>query len=102
MSPRILPVILLALATAHAERPVDFRRDVRPILASHCYDCHGDQKPKGGLRLTSRANALKGGESETPAFVAGKGADSELILRVASHDADEPVLSHEREDLTSR
>jgi hypothetical protein len=68
---------------------VDFRRDVRPILATHCYDCHGDQKAKGGLRLTTRAHALKGGKSETAAFVAGKSTESELILRVSSDDEDE-------------
>jgi hypothetical protein len=61
---------LLSLAALAATLPsssgVDFRREIRPILATHCYDCHGDQKPKGELRLTTRANALKGGDSGTP------------------------------------
>src|SRR4051794_26350765 len=80
---------------------VDFRRDIRPILASRCYDCHGEQKPKGGLRLTSRANALKGGDSEAPAFVAGQSAKSELLLRVTSHDKDE-VMPQKGDRLSAR
>src|SRR5437870_5366518 len=70
---------------------VDFRRDVRPILAAHCYDCHAEQKPKGGLKLTSRANATRGGKSETPAFIAGQSAASEMIVRVTSNDPDEQM-----------
>lgn len=67
----------------------DFRRDIRPILARHCYDCHGEQQPKAGLRLTSRAHALKGGDSQAPAFISGNSAASELIRRVGSPDRDE-------------
>jgi hypothetical protein len=90
MPSRLLLTLLLAAATVRAGT-VDFRRDIRPILATHCYDCHADQKPKGGLKLTSRANALKGGKSETPVFVPGKSAESDLITRVTSTDADEQM-----------
>ncbi len=95
----------LLLATLAANLSIgtaaDFRREIRPILASYCYDCHGDDKPKGGLRLTTRANALKGGESGDPAFVAGQSAKSELLLRVASHDKDE-VMPPKGERLSAR
>jgi len=91
MHSRLLPALLLSVAAAHAGTGIDFRRDIRPILATHCYDCHGDDKPKGGLRLTSRANALKGGKSDTSGFVAGKSAESELILRVCSTDPDDQM-----------
>ena len=43
-------------------RPIDFDRDVRPLLAKHCYACHGPDKQKGGLRLDRKAAALKGGD----------------------------------------
>ena len=84
-----------------AANAVDFRRDIRPILASRCYDCHGEQKPKGGLRLTTRANALKGGESGDPAFVAGQSVKSELFLRVTSHDREE-VMPQKGDRLAAR
>ncbi|HEV7401494.1 MAG TPA: DUF1553 domain-containing protein [Chthoniobacteraceae bacterium] len=82
---------LLFFSCALPSFAVDFRRDVRPILASRCYDCHADQKPKGGLRLTSRANALKGGKSELPAFIPGQGAKSEMIVRLSSPDHEEQM-----------
>jgi hypothetical protein len=69
-----------------ARSQLDFARDIQPILASHCYDCHGTQKAKGELRLTSLAHALKGGESGEPAVVPGQGAKSALIHRVTTED----------------
>jgi hypothetical protein len=86
-----LPTLLLLLSCALPAFAVDFRRDVRPILASRCYDCHGEQKPKGGLRLTSRSNALQGGKSERPAFTPGQGAQSEMIIRLTSPDHEEQM-----------
>ena len=59
-------------AAVHAPLPaVDFERDIRPVLADRCWSCHGPAQQKSGLRLDSRAGALKGGASG-PAFAAGK------------------------------
>jgi hypothetical protein len=30
---------------------VDFRKHIQPLLQTYCYDCHDDQKHKGGLSL---------------------------------------------------
>ncbi len=48
-----------ALAGQAGERaPLDFGKDVEPLLETHCYDCHGDGMDKGGLALdTYRTNA---------------------------------------------
>jgi len=67
--------------------PVDFARDVQPMLSKHCASCHGPEKQKGGWRVDIRATALKGGDSG-PAFVAGKSAESHLIQLVAGTDPD--------------
>ncbi|WP_439620410.1 DUF1553 domain-containing protein [Gemmata sp.] len=66
-------------------RPVEFDRDVKPVLAKHCFSCHGPDKQRGDLRLDRRADALKGGESGKP-FVAGKATESLLIHRVVATD----------------
>jgi uncharacterized protein DUF1553/uncharacterized protein DUF1549/cytochrome c len=57
-----------------------FEKQVRPLLAARCYECHSGKitKPKGGLRLDSRAAALKGGETG-PAVVPGKPKESLLV-----------------------
>lgn len=84
-----------------ARAEVDFLREVRPILSSHCFKCHGpDEKTrKGGLRLDVREEALKEGESGAKAIVPGKPEESELVLRILSKDSDElmppPQTKHE-------
>ena len=40
-----------------------FEKSVRPLLVTHCFECHGQGKQKGGLRLDSRAAMLTGGDS---------------------------------------
>lgn len=55
-----------------------FEREVRPLLAERCFQCHGEQKQSGGLRLDIRANLLQGGESG-PSIVPGKPTESLLL-----------------------
>src|SRR5216110_769942 len=55
-----------------------FESKVRPVLAAHCLECHGTEKPKGGLRLDGRDAMLKGGEGG-PVVVPGKPEESPLI-----------------------
>ena len=61
--------------------PVDYARDVKPILARHCVSCHGAVRPRGGLRLDTAAGAIKGGASGT-ALIPGKCEESPLIEAV--------------------
>ena len=79
----------LALGAATAEPKIDFARDIQPLLASRCYDCHGPEKAKGGLHLTSLKHALRGGESGEPTLIVGAGAHSLLIKRVMTDDPDD-------------
>jgi len=55
-----------------------FETEIRPILATRCYSCHGASKQKGSLRLDGLATILTGGESG-PAGVPGKPSESLLI-----------------------
>jgi Planctomycete cytochrome C len=55
-----------------------FEAKVRPVLAAHCWECHGPDKQKSGLRVDSRGAALKGGETG-PAVVIGKPEESLLV-----------------------
>jgi mono/diheme cytochrome c family protein len=66
---------LLSLATsAGGAEPVDFRKQIQPILAEHCTLCHGADanERRGGLRLDLKDSAFKGGDSGEPAIVAGQ------------------------------
>lgn len=83
-----LPFFLLA---AHAQLPpastarVDYEKDVKPLLAQHCYSCHSGDVQQSGLRLDLRQNALRGGDYG-PVIVPGKSAESKLIRRIVDGD----------------
>jgi len=84
---------LVAKAGELADRPVDFNREIRPILSNRCYACHGPDagKRKGvskPLRLDNEEGAFAdlGGYA---AIVKGKPDDSELIQRIRSDDPNE-------------
>lgn len=68
---------------------MDFNRDIRPILSTHCTGCHGGVKAAGGISFVYREKALAEGKSGEIAIIPGKSEDSELIKRVTSTDPDE-------------
>ena len=55
------------------------------LLARRCLDCHNASDNKGGLDLTTRQSALKGGDTG-PAIIAGQAADSLLMERVLADE----------------
>jgi hypothetical protein len=65
-----------------------FNSKVRPILARHCFKCHGpdDKARKAKLRLDQRDAASRGGRSKQPAIVPGHSEQSELIRRIFAED----------------
>ena len=66
--------------------PVNFRRDVQPLLAQRCFRCHGPDQAKGGLRLNSREGALAELDSGAPAIVPNSPDESLLLDRIAATD----------------
>ncbi len=86
-----LSLCLLLGGVARAADRDFFNAEVRPILAQHCFKCHGpDEKTrKAKLRLDLREEALKPGRSGSPALVPGKPEQSELIKRILSSDETE-------------
>jgi hypothetical protein len=80
----LLGVSLARGAEPSAEQIELFETGIRPLLVEHCYDCHGDlDEPESGLRLTSRAAILAGGDSG-PAAVAGS-LDSSLLIEAVRY-----------------
>jgi len=73
----------IEIAQADLGRPVEFAKDVLPILQRNCLACHNATEAESDLVLESPETILKGG-SEGPAAVAGDGEKS-LVLKLAAH-----------------
>ncbi|MFM9964108.1 MAG: DUF1553 domain-containing protein [Planctomycetaceae bacterium] len=87
----LFAVTAIAASTHAADAPIDFNRDIRPILSNRCWKCHGpDEKERqAGLRFDSRDGVLAKLESGKVAVVVGKPDESELIRRILSSDETE-------------
>ncbi|MBD3672528.1 MAG: DUF1549 domain-containing protein [Planctomycetaceae bacterium] len=72
------------MSTASAQ--VDYSREIRPILAKHCYSCHGPGEQESGLRVDEEKIIKGEADSGLNAVVPGKPDESELIARITSDD----------------
>ena len=85
------PTLAIAMALQQQGVAADrvlFNRDVRPILAEHCWQCHGPdaRARQAGLRLDVRERALQAAESGVVAIVPRAPERSELMRRVKAED----------------
>ncbi len=88
--PVIRPLITFAFATSALAEPVDFSKQIRPILSENCFFCHGpdEAKREAGLRLDEESGAKKDNDGVI-AVVPGNPEKSALIERIVSTDPDE-------------
>jgi mono/diheme cytochrome c family protein len=71
-----------------AEDEISFVQQVQPILAKHCYACHGPDQAEGGLRFVDQQSAFAAAESGEFAIVPGDVDASQLIARVTADDSE--------------
>ena len=90
----------LAKLPPATNRAIDYQRDIQPILTRACIGCHGQAKQRGGLRLDSRTEALKGGNSGV-VLEPGQALKSRLLLIVAGLDAETTMPPKEKPRLTA-
>src|SRR4029453_6253134 len=74
-----------------AAHPIDFARDVKPILQVSCVRCHARGRVRGGFSIETRERLLAGGDSGD-AVVPGDSAHSRLIALVAGLEPDVVVM----------
>ena len=103
--------LLLAIpASLGAAEPVDFHRQIRPLLSSYCFQCHGpDAKARqADLRLDREQDLFS--DEQRRIIVRGKPSQSQLIHRITSTDPDvrmppadsDKTLSREDQALLTR
>ena len=86
------PIFVIALAgfvtATFSNEEITYEKNVRPILKTHCFHCHGEGgELQGGLDVRLKRLIAKGGDSGE-AFVAGKPEESLLLQRL--HEGDMP------------
>ncbi|HEV3145147.1 MAG TPA: PSD1 and planctomycete cytochrome C domain-containing protein [Gemmataceae bacterium] len=100
-------VFAVFVQAAEPGKPVDYTRDIKPILSDRCYACHGpDEKQRQkNLRLDVRENAIKS------AITPGDADSSELVDRLQAEEKDyympppsskKPRLTKEQIELIKR
>ncbi len=111
----VLPLLCrLTLAAENAKQPGTpatneeirfFETKIRPLLANHCNDCHGEDLQESDLRLDSLSGILNGGKAG-PAIVPGKPKRSLLLTAVGYQDndlkmpPDDKLTNQQIQDLT--
>lgn len=78
-------VLSFLQATAWSAEASEVRTAMAPLLAQRCVSCHGGSEPKGGLDLSTRALALKGGDNGSAVNVT-QPLESPLWQRVAANE----------------
>jgi mono/diheme cytochrome c family protein len=78
---------------------VDFATEVLPVLRRSCFECHGPDERKGGLRLDERGPAISGGEHGA-VIVPGDPESSELLRRVTLPRTDKEAMPRRGARLT--
>jgi hypothetical protein len=74
-------LLLISSLPLRAAEPVDFRKQIRPVLQERCFACHGALKQNGKLRVDSAKSLL-----DREVVIPGKPGDSELIARLTAKD----------------
>jgi hypothetical protein len=106
----LLLCLFLAPVAGAADRPIDFNRDVRPILSDKCFACHGpdENHREADLRLDVEKDA-KADRDGSRAVVPGKPDASDLVARITHtspskrmppRKANKPLMPAEIETLT--
>lgn len=78
-----MPLRPAPIVAAQTPTPVDFARDVQPILVEHCVACHGPARQENGYRLDRRSAAFTG--LMRPNIIARSSQSSPLYHRISGN-----------------
>ncbi|MFT5304064.1 MAG: mono/diheme cytochrome c family protein, partial [Mariniblastus sp.] len=88
-----------AIAAPAQAQDISFNRQIRPLLADICFNCHGPDTAanEGSLRLDELQHAILEGDSGAPAIVPGNSKESELVRRLRSEDDPMPPADFQKQ-----
>jgi len=96
---RLQPVCADEELPPAVDRDVDFARDVKPLFAKFCLNCHGSKKQEAGFRLDDKDAALAGGD--TGESILPENSAESLLIRYVS-GIDENIVMPPEGDLMSK
>jgi mono/diheme cytochrome c family protein len=101
---RLFALVLIGggLASLARAEVADYSRDIQPLFAEHCLECHGPDASKGGLVLTTREGALKELKSGAHGVVPGDPKASALLQRVLTTDLEDRMPPKAKKPLKPR
>ena len=76
---------------------ISFARQIAPIFANHCVECHGPDEHEGELRLDAKHFVFDDRDADEQVIVPGDAQDSELYWRISLPPNDEDVMPPEDE-----
>jgi len=76
-----------------------FEKNVRPVLAENCHECHGAKRQKNGLRLDSREAVLRG--SDFNRIVVAGDPENSLLIKAVRHAAGPEPMPSKKPQLAS-
>jgi len=79
---RFTPFVLVALVAPTFGAPPSFTKQIKPLLATRCEECHSGDDPDGQFDVTTFANLLKKGKKAGPGIVPGKPDESAIVLYI--------------------
>ncbi len=91
----VIVTLVSAASSLRGAEPVDFSRDVVPILQKYCAACHTEGDENGGLNMDTHASLMRGGESGL-AITHGEPGSSRVLLMASGKL--EPVMPPDDEE----
>lgn len=83
---------------SRAAPQVTFVTHIAPILSAHCYQCHGEEKQRGGLRLDLREEVF-GPDKSAWVIQPGRSSDSMLVKLISLPTGDPDIMPAEGDPL---
>ncbi|MFK7741879.1 MAG: c-type cytochrome domain-containing protein [Planctomycetota bacterium] len=89
-----------AAQPADAVTPVDFTKQIAPILVERCIECHGPKEQEGDLRLDAKEFVFAEGDEDFWTVYPKDAENSELLRRLGLPLDDEEVMPAKGEPLS--
>jgi hypothetical protein len=68
------------------KKDLTYEHDIQPLLKASCFNCHGEQRHSGGVRLDSVEAIMKGGQRGSVIITPGKSETSQIVISASRLD----------------